>query len=575
MSEQEEIQLLKQQLQQKDAQLTKEQGENERKMKLNEFRTKRQIADITNELEAEKKKVQNVQENSLRLETLNNELQQKLTDLEASNLKLIEENTNLKKNRKASTSSEEDIKNEKFIPRKSMIQRMGDLDDVPTYQDLINLLQQQENTIQSSSQEILNLQSDIQSKDDKINLLQEQIKIAQIENDTIINELKKQQQTLEEKLSQSLQFIQQLRDQCDTLKQEKEQQYSEFMEKMKDIAEIDDNRANMDNVILDTETKFQRLMMIQEEQFQNKQQELLEQLQQTETRFQQYEQQIQNLEQQHRLDIKKKSDELNLQLQQKTTQISQIQKQLQDDVQAVKNESNKQINEIKQEHQAKLTQLQSELSESKKAVTLEQMKNKKLELDRKRKEDQIQELKDQIAQAEQEYNILKEKSNNMIDQYEQKLRDQLQINSDLRQQEHQELNHHRTSDVQSTTEQLSFEIEYLKAQIEQLKSKGDIELQQEINRLNERERHLKKEIVDLQNDLGTSRMNLTLIQRKLETEIERLMQDVEIATKDQSYAEQQAANSSILYANLAMEFEGTILQNRQLRKELAKYKPQK
>ena len=34
------------------------------------------------------------------------------------------------------------------------------------------------------------------------------------------------------------------------------------MEKMKDIAEIDDNRANMDNVILDTETKFQRLMMI-------------------------------------------------------------------------------------------------------------------------------------------------------------------------------------------------------------------------------------------------------------------------------------------------------------------------
>ena len=44
-----------------------------------------------------------------------------LTDLEASNLKLIEENTNLKKNRKASTSSEEDIKNEKFIPRKSMI----------------------------------------------------------------------------------------------------------------------------------------------------------------------------------------------------------------------------------------------------------------------------------------------------------------------------------------------------------------------------------------------------------------------------------------------------------------------
>lgn len=104
--------------------------------------------------------------------------------------------------------------------------------------------------------------------------------------------------------------------------------------------------------------------------------------------------------------------------------------------------------------------------------------------------------------------------------------------------------------------------------------RGDLELQVEIQRLNEKERALRKELLDLSNGFGNERTNFAIAIRQLETQVESLSLDVKHAQSEQEYAETTAAKISIEYANLALEYEKAVLQNRNYRKELAQVKGQ-
>ncbi|CAD8112288.1 unnamed protein product [Paramecium sonneborni] len=499
------------QLSEKDKQLF----ETTRKAKLDLFKLNKQLNEQTTLLISEQAKINLSQQKIDQQEIQLREFENKISELEQKNLLLIEENKQ--------KQQEIERLNEESLTR---VQVEENLKDKPQYQELVDLIQKFQANEISYSQELKNLEEELQLKNTYQFGLQEElnqyVEKLQLQDQKYQDSLR-QIKAFEEQQVVDRQNFQDLRHYVEQLKQEKENQQSEFIHKIKELSE---QNTNIDDAVYDVEQKYLKMMMIQEEQYQRKEQEMIHQIEQTEEKLSQQEQMLKKQEQKYKNEIKQIEENNNQQIQQKQIQISQLQKQLQDESFKIREESNKQMNEIKQENYKKEKLYEQKIQEITKQYEQELSKIRKMEIVLKKKEREIAEEKEAKKFTEEQLQILTEKSNKMIEQYDNKIREIQIANQVNKQDQHRHSIFDQRMSISSSDINKTFEIEVLKAQLEQLQQKGDIELLAEINRLNERERALKKEMVDLQNEVGNERLNFTVVQRQLEQEIESLHQEI-------------------------------------------------
>ncbi|CAD8109574.1 unnamed protein product [Paramecium primaurelia] len=497
------------QLSEKDKQLQ----EVTKKAKFDGFKLNKQLTEQKTLIENEQAKTNLLQQQINRHESSLRELEIKLSELEQKNLILIEE--------VKQKQQEIEKLNEDSLTRVEEISL-----DKPSYQELVDLIQKFQANEITYQQELKNFEEELHLKNTHSFELQEELNqyIEKFQlQDRKYQESLRSIKALEEQLSSDRQISQELQHYVEQLKQEKEYQQSEFLHKIKELSE---HNTNIDDAVNDVEQKYQKMMMIQEEQYQRREQELIHQIEQTEEKLSQQEQLLKKQEQKYKNEIKQSEENNNQLIQQKQQQISQLQKQLQDDTHKIKEETNKQINEIKQENNKKEKSLEQKIQEVTKQYEGELNKIRKMEIILKKKEREIAEEKQGKQFAEEQLQILTDKCNKMIEQYDNKIREIQIANQVNKQDQHRHSIFDQRMSISSSDINKTFEIEVLKAQVEQLQSKGDIELQAEINRLNEKERALKKELVDLQNEIGNERLNFTVVQRQLEQEVESLHQEI-------------------------------------------------
>ncbi|CAD8208045.1 unnamed protein product [Paramecium pentaurelia] len=497
------------QLSEKDKQLQ----EVTKKAKFDVFKLNKQLTEQKTLIENEQAKTNLLQQQINRHESSLKELEIKLSELEQKNLILIEE--------VKQKQQEIEKLNEDSLTRVEEISV-----DKPSYQELVDLIQKFQANEITYQQELKNFEEELHLKNTHSFELQEELNqyIEKFQlQDRKYQESLRSIKALEEQQSSDRQVSQELQHYVEQLKQEKEHQQTEFLHKIKELSE---HNTNIDDAINDVEQKYQKMMMIQEEQYQRREQELIHQIEQTEEKLSQQEQLLKKQEQKYKNEIKQSEENNNQLIQQKSQQISQLQKQLQDDTHKIKEETNKQINEIKQENNKKEKSLEQKIYEITKQYEGELNKIRKMEIILKKKEREITEEKQGKQFAEEQLQILTDKCNKMIEQYDNKIREIQIANQVNKQDQHRHSIFDQRMSISSSDINKTFEIEVLKAQVEQLQSKGDIELQAEINRLNEKERALKKELVDLQNEIGNERLNFTVIQRQLEQEVESLHQEI-------------------------------------------------
>ncbi|CAD8111914.1 unnamed protein product [Paramecium primaurelia] len=499
------------QLSEKDKQLQ----EVTKKSKFDVFKLNKQLTEQKTLIESEQAKSNLLQQKIDRQENSLRELEIKISELEQKNLLLIEETK--QKQQEIERLNEEGL---------NRVQVEEISQDKPSYQELVDLIQKFQVNEITYQQELKNLEEELQLKNTHSFELQEelsqyiekfQLQDRKYQDNLRLIKVLEEQQVNERQVSQELQHY------VEQLKQEKEHQQSEFLHKIKELSE---HNTNIDDAVNDVEQKYQKMMMIQEEQYQRREQELIHQIEQTEEKLSQQEQLLKKQEQKYKNEIKQSEENNNQLIQQKQQQISQLQKQLQDDTHKIREESNKQINEIKQENYKKEKQLEQKIQEVTKQYEGELGKIRKMEIVLKKKDREIAEEKEGKRFVEEQLQIITEKSNKMIEQYDNKIKEIQITNQVNKQDQHRHSIFDQRMSISSSDINKTFEIEVLKAQIEQLQSKGDIELQAEINRLNEKERALKKELVDLQNEIGNERLNFTVVQRQLEQEVESLHQEI-------------------------------------------------
>ncbi|CAK91088.1 unnamed protein product (macronuclear) [Paramecium tetraurelia] len=506
------------QLSEKDKQLQ----EATKKAKFDVFKLNKQLNEQKTQIESEQAKTNLLQQQIERHESSLRELEIKISELEQKNLHLIEEVK--QKQLEIERLNEESL---------SRVQGEEISVDKPSYQELVDLIQKFQANEITYQQEMKNLEEELNLKNNHSFELQEELN-QQIEkfqlHDRKYQDSLKSIKALEEQQASERHVSQDLQHYVEQLKQEKEHQQAEFIHKIKELSE---HNTNIDDAVYDVEQKYQKMIMIQEEQYQRREQELIHQIEQTEEKQSQQEQLLKKQEQKYKNEIKEKEENNNQLFQQKQLQITQLQKQLQDETHKTREESNKQINEIKQENYKKEKQLEQRVQEVTKQYEGELNKIKKMEIILKKKEREIAEEKEGKRFAEEQLQILTDKCNKLIEQYDNKIREIQIANQVTKQDQHRHSIFDQRMSISSSDINKTFEIEVLKAQIEQLQQKGDIELQAEINRLNERERALKKELIDLQNEIGNERLNLTVVQRQLEQEVESLNQEISNLKMDQ------------------------------------------
>ncbi|CAD8204959.1 unnamed protein product [Paramecium pentaurelia] len=499
------------QLSEKDKQLQ----EVNKKCKFDVFKLNKQLTEQKTLIESEQAKSNLLQQKIDRQENSLRELEIKISELEQKNLLLIEETK--QKQQEIERLNEEGL---------NRVQVEEISQDKPSYQELVDLIQKFQVNEITYQQELKNLEEELQLKNTHSFELQEelsqyiekfQLQDRKYQDNLRLIKVLEEQQVSERQVSQELQHY------VEQLKQEKEHQQSEFLHKIKELSE---HNTNIDDAVNDVEQKYQKMMMIQEEQYQRREQELIHQIEQTEEKLSQQEQLLKKQEQKYKNEIKQSEENNNQLIQQKQQQISQLQKQLQDETHKIREENNKQINEIKQENYKKEKQLEQKIQEITKQYEGELGKIRKMEIVLKKKDREIAEEKEGKKFVEEQLQIITEKSNKMIEQYDNKIKEIQITNQVNKQDQHRHSIFDQRMSISSSDINKTFEIEVLKAQIEQLQSKGDIELQAEINRLNEKERALKKELVDLQNEIGNERLNFTVVQRQLEQEVESLHQEI-------------------------------------------------
>ncbi|CAK63744.1 unnamed protein product (macronuclear) [Paramecium tetraurelia] len=505
------------QLSEKDKQLQ----ETTKKAKFDVFKLNKQLTEQKTVVESEQAKTNLLQQQIDRQESSLREFEIKLSELEQKNLLLIEE----------AKQKQQEIErlNEESLTR---VQVEEIPQDKPSYEELVEFIQKFQVNEINYQQELKNLEEELNLKNTHSFELQEELNqyIEKVQlQDRKYQESMRAIKALEEQQISERQVAQELQHYVEQLKQEKEHQQAEFIHKIKELGE---HNTNVDDAVNDVEQKFQKMMMIQEEQYQRREQELIHQIEQSEEKLSQQEQLLKKQEQKYKNEIKQSEENNSQMIQQKQLQVTQLQKQLQDETHKIREDSNKQINELKQENYKKEKSLEQKIQEVTKQYEGELSKIRKMEIVLKKKEREIAEEKEAKKFAEEQLQILTEKSNKMIEQYDNKIKEIQIANQVNKQDQHRNSIFDQRMSISSSDINKTFEIEVLKAQIEQLQSKGDIELQAEINRLNERERALKKELLDLQNEIGNERLNFMVVQRQLEKEVESLHQEINNLKQD-------------------------------------------